>query len=92
MLRRAKLAIKTISLPVKIARRVDRMARSEATTVSDLFRESFRLYEREYVLPETKKGTHSIEWKRLRRTLASIAKQGKSVSLSRYIVRDRQSH
>ena len=92
MLKREKLAIKTISLPAPIAQRVDRIARKENTTVSDLFRESFRLYEREYALRAPKKSKHAVEWVKLKRTLAFIAKQGKRKCLSQFIARDRRSN
>lgn len=89
MLKREKVAIKTISLPAKIAQRAEYIARKEERTVSDIFRESFRLYEREYS-SHTK--VKSLEWKALRRTIGRIAKQGKKIRLSSFIIHDRQSH
>lgn len=89
MLKREKIAIKTISLPARIAQRAEYIARKEERTVSDIFRESFRLYEREYSAHTKKK---SLEWKALRRTIRRMAKQGKKIRLSSFIIRDRKNH
>lgn len=92
MLKREKIAIKTISLPLKIAQRVEYIARKSNVTVSDIFRESFRFYEREYTLQSHKASGYSAQWKTLKSTLKRIARQGKKVRLSSFIVADRNAH
>ncbi|MEK7649157.1 MAG: hypothetical protein AAB400_04590 [Patescibacteria group bacterium] len=90
MLKREKILTKTISLPVTVARRVERVARRNSTTISDLFRESFRLYEREQA-NEHQAGKRTVEWKKLRDALGRMAKKGKRIKLSTFIINDRQA-
>ena len=87
-----KLSVKTISLPATLARRADRVAREEGRTVSELFRESFRLYEREYFARPAQRAKGAIEWKKIKRTLDAVGKSGKQKSLSKFVIRDRLSH
>lgn len=90
MKKREKIAVRTISLPADIARRAERIALKEGRSVSELFRESFRLYEREYQGMPAARAT--INWAVIRRSLKRIGSAGRKINLSAFVARDRYTH
>lgn len=87
-----KVSARTISLPLTLARRAERVAGEEGRTLSELFRESFRLYEREYLVRSLKREKRTVAWKKIRRTLVAVGKRGARKDLAMFIIQDRASH
>lgn len=89
----AKIETTTISLPRSIATRARQLSRAESRTMSELFREAFRVYESFRMHERRSRGEERhVSWKTLRRTLGRIGRAGKRGDLSAFVLRDRLTH
>jgi len=83
----------TISLPAKTAQRARRLSRKEGRTMSELFREAFRVYEDLVNKQTPRPRINDTTWEELVQSLERVSKAGKKkVNLAEFIARDRQRH
>lgn len=87
----------TISMPKAMARRVRRISRQENRTLSELFRQAFRVYEnhkpKRQGMVKTVSGQYKkIDWEKMKKDLEEISKAGRKINLSKFIIRNRLSH
>lgn len=79
----------TISLPKSMAASLKEMSRSEGRTTSELVREALRHYQQiHFSRTKTK-----VDWNTLNQSLKRISRAGRQdISLSEFIIRDRERH
>lgn len=77
----------TISLPKSMEKEIKAMAKQEGKTFSEFIRGTVRMYQ----MQNYRKRPH-VSWADLNARLKKISTYGKSVNLSEFLIKDRQSH
>lgn len=79
----------TISLPKSMAAGLKAMSREEGRTTSELVREALRHYQEMHM----RRRAAQARWGTMQKTFKAVSRAGRQdISLSEFLIKDRQSH